>query len=387
MTVTLVTTVDPAASGSISNTATVSADTPLAGPGPTTATVVADVTENAHLTLTKTAQPDPIVAGAAVTYTLTLVNSGPSDAEDVAINDPLPAGFAILTDGVTSTGDACPGQTDAATVTCDFGTVEPGGTRTVQIRVSTPADLAAGSTVPNTSTVTSPTPDSDPSGRTATVASSVVTQGDLSISKSPVTDPIEAGAPQTYVLQVTNNGPSISRGVTVSDPLPAGVTFVSVVPSAGCAVASGTVTCGLGDLGRSETRNLQITVTLDPGIGGTTLTNAATVRSAPATGDATPDPTPTNNNSTVSQRVATRSDLSLTKTITSGPMVAGSVVAYRLEAINNGPSNTTSMVLTDPLPTGTTLITANASNGGTCQLADPVTCTWAAVDAGATTDR
>ena len=383
MTVTVATVVSPSATGSLANTATVSSTTPDPTPGDNSATITTPVIQTAHLTLSKTASPNPIVAGAAVTYTLTMVNNGPSDAADVVLTDPLPAGFAVLPGGITSTGDRCPEQTNAATVTCSFGTVEAGGVRTVQITASTPATLAPGAALMNTATVASSTDDSDPSGRTASTTTPVVTSADLSISKSPVTDPIEAGALQTYVLQITNNGPSVSRGVVVTDPLPSGVTFQSVVPSSGCTVTAGTLSCALGDLGRSETANLQVTVKLDPSIGGTRLTNTASVASSPTAGAATGDPTSSNNSSTVSQLVATRSDLSLTKAITSGPIVAGSTLSYQLVATNNGPSDTTNMMLTDPVPTGTTLVTANASDGGTCQLADPLVCTWPSVVAGA----
>ena len=380
LTVTVVTQVSSSAAGSLTNTAITSSPTDST-PANNSASITTPVSQTAHLTLTKTASPDPIVAGAAVTYTLSIVNNGPSDAVNVVLGDPLPAGFNVLSNGISSTGNVCPQQDQATTVTCSFGTVPAGTARTLQITASTSASLVAGSSVTNTATLTSPTPDSDPSGRTASVTNNVVTSADLSISKAPVTDPIEAGAQQTYVVQVTNNGPSVSRGVVVTDALPAGVTFVSMVPSTGCTTGS-VITCSLGDLGRSATITLQITVQLASNIGGTTLANTATVASAPTSGAPTPDPNTGNNSSGVSQKVATRSDLSLTKAITSGPIVAGSTVTYQLVATNNGPSDTTNLVLSDPLPTGTSLVTANASAGGACQLTDPVVCSWPSVVAG-----
>ncbi|MBA2592590.1 MAG: DUF11 domain-containing protein, partial [Gammaproteobacteria bacterium] len=37
----------------------------------------------------------------------------------------------------------------------------------------------------------------------------------------------------TYTVPVTNNGPSNATGVTMTDTLPAGVSFVSATPSQG----------------------------------------------------------------------------------------------------------------------------------------------------------
>ncbi len=379
LTVTVPVSVASRATGTVGNTATAASSTSDPSSDNNSSTINTVVAETAHLVLSNTGSPDPVAAGAAVTYTLLLVNNGPSDATGVVLNDPLPTGTKVLS--VTSPGNVCPTTAGATTVTCQLGAVAEGGGITVQVTAQVPSTSTA-TRLTNTATVTSPTPDSDPSGRTASADTDVVTAADLAVADSAVTDPVEAGGTQTYVLQINNNGPSLAQGVVVTDTLPAGATFVSATPSTGCTADGRTVTCAIGDVNRSNPVTLQIQVRLDPGIGGSTITNTASVASAPTTGNPTPDPNPANNRASVGQEAATRSDLSLTKAITSGAVVAGANVTYLLTATNNGPSNTSDLSVSDAIPASTTLVTATASDDGSCRTTVPVVCTWPAVGVG-----
>src|SRR5262249_29552869 len=58
---------------------------------------------------------------------------------------------------------------------------------------------------------------------------------DLSIVKVAAPNPVTVGQNLTYVLTVANSGPSASDNVVVTDPLPAGETFIASVPSQGTA--------------------------------------------------------------------------------------------------------------------------------------------------------
>lgn len=111
---------------------------------------------------------------------------------------------------------------------------------------------------------------------------------DLSISKTDNPDPVLVGNNLTYTITVTNAGPSPATNVVVTDTLPAGVTFVSAVPSQGsCNPPVGNVvTCNLGTLNAGASATITIVVT--PTVPGT-ITNTAEVSSDTA------DPNPNNN--------------------------------------------------------------------------------------------
>ena len=72
---------------------------------------------------------------------------------------------------------------------------------------------------------------------------------DLSITKSDDVYPVAAGSNVTYTITVTNNGPSTSTDVVVTDPLPSQTSFVSA--SSACVNNTGlaAVVCNLGDIG------------------------------------------------------------------------------------------------------------------------------------------
>src|SRR5256712_2190391 len=63
------------------------------------------VTGSADLSITKTDNPDPVNAGATLTYTVTVTNSGPSTAANVQVTDNLPAGVTFQT--ASGTGWTC----------------------------------------------------------------------------------------------------------------------------------------------------------------------------------------------------------------------------------------------------------------------------------------
>lgn len=117
-----------------------------------------------------------------------------------------------------------------------------------------------------------------------------ISDADLSVEKSDSNDPAPTGRNLTYTLTVTNNGPDAALNVQVTDPLPAGMDFVSATASAGsCGLFGGTVLCSIGGLVDGATATFTIVVT--PRQAGL-IPNVASVSSS------TGDPVLGNNTST-----------------------------------------------------------------------------------------
>jgi uncharacterized repeat protein (TIGR01451 family) len=117
---------------------------------------------------------------------------------------------------------------------------------------------------------------------------------DVSIVKSgPAT--VATSTNIIYDIAVANAGPSLAAGVTVTDTLPAGTTFVSATPSQGSCTGTSTVSCSLGTVPASGGATVQLVVK-SPGTSGT-VANTATVAAD------TPDPNLANNTSTASIKV------------------------------------------------------------------------------------
>ncbi|HEV2216493.1 MAG TPA: DUF11 domain-containing protein, partial [Candidatus Dormibacteraeota bacterium] len=178
------------------------------------------------------------------------------------------------------------------------------------------------------------------------------TTSDISVVKTgPAT--AQPGATVAYTIAVTNNGPDDATNVFVDDFLPAGESFVSLTPNAGCSVppvgGGGLVECVIPTLGNGVTSTFTLTVQLSASLPvGALIRNTAVVQA-----DQT-DPVPSNNSSSSTLTVALpQTDISVTK---SGPASAppGASITYTVTVTNNGPDTATNATMTDVLPPGET---------------------------------
>lgn len=140
----------------IQNTATATSDATDPSPGNATETETTAVNTVADLAILKTSDKDIYKPSETIAYTISVTNLGPSDAQTVKVVDTLPP--PKTGDYVFDTG-ACTYNKPANTLTCQFGTVAAGQTKSINMYFRTKGRK---NRITNTATVSSPTFDPPP---------------------------------------------------------------------------------------------------------------------------------------------------------------------------------------------------------------------------------
>ncbi len=323
----------------------------------------------ADVQVTKVAN-DNFIAGQTGTYTITVRNNGPDPAVGVQVVDTVtpPAGTTVL--GATNAaaeGWSCAAPDGTGRFSCGRSnasqTLASGASWTLTVGVAVAADVVDGTTIPNAVTVSSTTEDRTPGNNNATATATVRARADLAVTKAGPPSPVVAGTPIGWTITLVNNGPSVSRGTTVSpivlsDPLPTSrvgsISIVSQTADAGCAIASGTLRCAIAhDLAVGES----VVVTLTGVVNDDLAPDSSIVNTATVT-PVTTDPVPGNNAGTSTTPTTVEEALLITKTIIDpewpAKPIPGETVTYRLQVHNGGPSIARGVYVIDTLPTGLT---------------------------------
>jgi uncharacterized repeat protein (TIGR01451 family) len=103
---------------------------------------------------------------------------------------------------------------------------------------------------------------------------------DLSIVKSASPAQVTLGKGNiTWTMVVANHGPDSDTGVTVTDPIPAGTTFVSVSTTKGTCTGGAIISCNIGAMAAGE--SVTITLVTTPTRAGTLVNNVTVVGDKP----------------------------------------------------------------------------------------------------------
>jgi uncharacterized repeat protein (TIGR01451 family) len=232
-----------------------------------TLTAASVVPAAADLVLGVTDNPDPVVIGSNITYTIWVTNFGPSTASNVVVSANLPSTANFIS--------ASPGYTLGTNVV----TFPNLGNLAKDTSLSLSLVLQPFVVGPTTNIVTVSAATGDPNladNTVADVATVVPPSADLALALLDEPDPIVIGSSLVYTLTVSNLGPATAVNVKLTNTLPASVNFVSATPSGYTLTGNTVVFTNLGNIGSGTQTTASIVV--QPTASGE-ITDTATVGS------------------------------------------------------------------------------------------------------------
>lgn len=307
------------------------------------------VEDKPQLSVTKTTDATSAAQGSEIPYTITVTNSGKGDAKNVDIVDALPEGLEYVSsspaatniDGntVTWTVDVASGQTIVRTIVAKVtGDVDTSIENSVSVTNPDGGDPIAPPDVPKID-VTDPDAGKD-----------VV---DLSISKASSVDAAKTGDEITYTVTVFNKGGKDAADVTVTDALPAGLSFTSATEGANAANGIVSWTGSVPALG---------SVSFDI-VAKVTAKNATLVNTAVATHEGsqiTSEPT-TVAVASDTPSPDTKPEISVTKTTDVKSTAPGTLVPFTITVSNTGDGDAKDVAVADALPAGLEYVSSTPS--------------------------
>ncbi len=164
----------------------------------------------------------------------------------------------------------------------------------------------------------------------------------------------------TFSLLVSNSGTStVSGQVTVTDALPASLTYRSASGTNwSCSALGQDVTCiHTNDGGLAAGASLPV-ITLIVDVGNAAAPSVANTASVANAND-----TVSTNNQFTDIATVNSADIQVTKTVSNNNPSEGDAISFTIVAANLGPSDASSVEVTDLLPPGLTYVSASATQG------------------------
>jgi uncharacterized repeat protein (TIGR01451 family) len=266
-------------SGPATLTATVSSTTADPSSANNSGSASATIITQADLQIT-TSGGAATFAGQTATFTTTLTNAGPSSANAVTVSSALPAGVTFA-----SNSGMC-----VSNFPCSFGTLLSGQSVTFTTTYNVSSSYS-GSSVAQTVTASSTTADPNSANNSATAAVSVSARADIGVTMTGAST-LTAGSTATYVISITNNGPSDAAGVQLSNTASPRLAFTG--NSGACTTP---FPCNIGSLAAGQTKVITssynvLSGTISPIVNSVAVTSSTT------------DPNPANNSASVSASAA-----------------------------------------------------------------------------------
>lgn len=333
---------------------TVNPNEPNAASGNAISNEVTTQVNDANITTVLTVDKAVSDIGEVLTYTITLTNTGNVDANNVVINAPNPAGTTYINGSLL-------GATGAPPTLTLSNSIPAGGSTTVTYQV------LVGDSIPAPNPITQSvetnfdfTQDpANPNGESGTSSSNTVetrvNSAIISTDKSVDKAYANIGDTITYTITISNTGNVTANNVVINDILPIGVTFIPAT-LIGATGAPPTLT-----VNSPIPANSSVVVRYQVKIGMFVPIINPIENSASAAFSYTVDSTNPNGVSGVSYSLAVNTQvntakLEMKKSVDKNVAYLNDIITYQISVSNLGNAPADDVIITDPIPNGTTLV-------------------------------
>ncbi len=296
-----------------------------------------------RLRLEKIADSDPVAAGSTFNYTLRYENRGNASATGVTVLDTLPVGLTFQ----SASGGGVYSSVNN-TVTWSLGSLASGSGGFLTVAVKANIDLVAGAPLTNTASMNC----EEGLTETATLTITVGTGANLVLEKSGAPSTVTPGGLIQYTMSYRNIGNQTASRVRITDTIPQDTAYIAGSATASGSLISDLISWNIGDVAAGGGGDVLFQVRVSSlAATGQKISNTGAIMST--------DQTKASN--TVTTIVSSQS-LMLLKMDTPDPVRAGLNIVYTLQVENTGAIALTEVLLIDPIPVGTTFVSAD--NGG-----------------------
>ncbi len=236
-------TTDATDCGELVNVATVSASNEADDDAEDNQSEATITVECPDVNVVKTAKAGTINAGDLAEFTVVVTNAGDGIARDVMLVDTLPTGVAWSEDSADC-------SIAGGLLTCDFGDLEAGESRTVNVWGTTDA-TDCGELV-NVATVSASNEADDDAEDNQSEATITVECPAIDIEKTADAEQVDAGDPIGFTITVTNDGQGDAYDVVVTDTLPTNASLGWAIDGGTgaqmCLIDQGVLSCDFGTM-------------------------------------------------------------------------------------------------------------------------------------------
>ena len=310
--------------GDWTNQATVTSAEGATDSAEATTTVVQPV-----LALTKSG-PATALLNANFDYTITVTNNGDGAATGATVVDTLPAGLTYVSSEPAGTASG-------STVTWNVGDLAPDASETITLTVR---GTTGGAKV-NVATASSGGNSFQPEAR----ATTTILVPDITVEKTG-RPAMFVGNQVTYTLTASNSGDAALTGVTITDTIPTGMSYVTSSPAGTVSDDGAQVTWSVGNLAVGAETSVTVTLQGDQ-VGTVTNTAGASATEGVTASD------------TLEIRVLPAPGATIQITDSFDPVSEGEEVDFTVSVSNQGRSPMTNVRVVVPIPTDMTFVSTS----------------------------